>query len=204
MITRNWTNYMTVSISICTIILLVLGSLTNVVGYQSVKSTVNDSPLFSMRTQRANEQQQNNITSQYLGNGINTIQFPLRDNRTALIQKIIERIRTMDDDTFNRFVGNVVWLLSQQDETKDVDVKDIIRGLNQIRENPETFQSDIGTSNGDITWKNTLTLCWFPGCLIFGIFGYISDIIFLIIMVISELLNPTILSYTCPIHICRP
>ncbi len=58
-----------IGVSICAMILLVLGSLTNVVGYQSVKSTVNDSPLFQTRTQRATNQQRNFITSQYLGKG---------------------------------------------------------------------------------------------------------------------------------------
>ena len=57
-------------LSICAVVLLVLGSLTNVVGYQSVKSTtVNDSPLFNMRTQRATNHEQNILTFQYLGMG---------------------------------------------------------------------------------------------------------------------------------------
>jgi len=40
-------------VSICAVVLLVLGSLSNVVGYQSVKSTkANNSPLFQPRTQK--------------------------------------------------------------------------------------------------------------------------------------------------------
>ena len=67
-----------IGVSICAVVLLVLGSLSNVVGYQSVKSTVNDSPLFQTRTQRATNQQQNIITSQYLGKGKgNLLHFPI-------------------------------------------------------------------------------------------------------------------------------
>ena len=39
-------------VSLCAVVLLMRGSLTNVVGYQSVKSTVNDSPLFQTRMQK--------------------------------------------------------------------------------------------------------------------------------------------------------
>jgi hypothetical protein len=54
-------------VSICAVVLLVLGSLSNVVGYQTVMSTsVNDSPLFQTRTQKATNQQQNSINPQYL------------------------------------------------------------------------------------------------------------------------------------------
>jgi len=59
-----------IGVSICAVVLLVLGSLTNVVGYQPVKSTaLSDSPLFRIRTQRTIHQQRNMITSQYLGEG---------------------------------------------------------------------------------------------------------------------------------------
>ena len=80
-----------IGVSIIAVVLLVLGSLTNVVGYQSVKSTsMNDSPLFKTRTQKATNQQQNIITSQYLGKGKeNLLYFPMRDNRTELLKKVI-------------------------------------------------------------------------------------------------------------------
>jgi hypothetical protein len=54
-------------LSICVMVLLVLGSLNTVVGYQSVKPTANDSPLFQIRTRRATNQQENSIISQFVG-----------------------------------------------------------------------------------------------------------------------------------------
>jgi len=59
-----------VGISITAVVLLVLGSLSNVVGYQSANSsTVFDSPLFKIKMQRTIHQQQNIIRSYYLGKG---------------------------------------------------------------------------------------------------------------------------------------
>ena len=57
-----------ICLSIYAVVLLVMGSLTNVVGYQSVKSTtMSDSPLFCIRSQRILHHKQNMITTQYLG-----------------------------------------------------------------------------------------------------------------------------------------
>ena len=61
-----------IGISLCAVVLLVLGSLSNAVGYQSVKSTVNDSPLFRIKLQRLFHDQQNKITYRYLGGGKNS------------------------------------------------------------------------------------------------------------------------------------
>jgi len=61
-----------IGVSICAVVLLVLGSLSNVVGYQSVKSTVTDSPLFRVKIQRFLHNQPNKITYRYLGEGKNS------------------------------------------------------------------------------------------------------------------------------------
>jgi hypothetical protein len=125
-------------VSILAVVLLVLGSLSNVVGYQSIQSSgVTDSPLFSVRTERATNQQQNSIASQYLGKGQYTIPFPLRDNRTELIQKVIERISTMDDGTFHRFVDSFMRYIRQNNALDSVNVMEIIQELRQIRDNPK-------------------------------------------------------------------
>jgi hypothetical protein len=56
--------YLVIGICICAVVLLVLGSLSNVVGYQNVKSTVNDSPFFQPSTQKAKmETQENELDS---------------------------------------------------------------------------------------------------------------------------------------------
>src|SRR5512136_1622086 len=109
-----------IGVSILAMVLLVLGSLSNVVGYQSVKTTVNDSPLFQTRTQRATNQQQNILTSQYLGmEKGNLWQFPIRDSRTERIKKAINIISKMDDKTFERFTELCIQRIKQDKSLKD-------------------------------------------------------------------------------------
>ena len=160
-----------IGICICAVVLLVLGSLSNVVGYQTVKSTeVNDSPLFSTRTQRATNQQQNILTSQYLGMGKDSIPFPLLDNKTSMNQKFINQIRTMDDNAFSKFVKYAVRLLTQQGTVKYSDTKDIEKGFYQLRKNSEVYDDSTNLNIGNYTWRVTPSICWFPGCFLFAIF----------------------------------
>ncbi len=155
-------------VSLCAVVLLVLGSLSNVVGYQSVKSTtVNDSPLFATRTQRATNQQQNSITSQYLGKG-NLWQFPMIDNRAEQLKKAIDIINNLDDNTFHRFVEKIKTLISQKENTKDIDFNDIEKVLYQLRKNSDVFAIYIG-DNSKITFNVEPFFCWFPGMIIASI-----------------------------------
>jgi hypothetical protein len=159
-----------IGVSICAVVLLFLGSLNNVVGYQSVKSTVNDSPLFAIRTQRATNQQQNILTSRYLGKGKNLITFPLLDNKTSMIQKFINQIRNMDDVVFNKFVKYAISLLIQQETVKYSDTKGIENGFYQLRENSQVYDDSTNLNIGNYTWRSTPTICWFPGCFLLFIF----------------------------------
>jgi hypothetical protein len=134
-----------IGVSISAVILLVLGSLSNVVGYQSVKSTaISDSPLFSMRTQRANNQQQNILTSQYLGmRNRNLLQFPIRDNRTESLKKAIEYISKMDDKTFAQFIEVFLQRIRQEKTFSNPNLNEIIQMLRQLRIKPEIFTNGI-------------------------------------------------------------
>ena len=189
-------------VSICAVVLLVLGSLSNVVGYQSVKSTtVNDSPLFQTRTQRATNQQQNSITSQYLGKGINALSFPLRDTTTEMIQKFIDRIRTMDDVTFNRFIDFAVNQINHINNLKGVNVNDFIKGLRQIRKNTQNIVVDKDLDDNKITYSNYQpTICWLPGCILLFI---LEEIGIMIIIIVIGILVPTMFP-TCDPYACHP
>jgi hypothetical protein len=161
-----------IGVSISAVVLLILTSLSNVVGYQSVKSTtMNDTPLFTTRIQRATNQQQYIITSQqYLGKGKDSIPFPLLDNKTSMNQKFINQIRTMDDSTFSKFVKYAVRLLTQQGTVKYSDTKDIENGFYQLRKNSEVYDDSTNLDIGNYTWRVTPSICWFPGCFLFAIF----------------------------------
>jgi hypothetical protein len=131
-----------IGVSICAVVLLVLGSLSNVVGYSSVKSTVNDSPLFATRTQRATNQQQNIITSKYLGMDKGSLlQFPIRDNITEQFKNAIDIISKMDDKTFDEFVNRFISLFHQNNinnvKVSDTEIKEIFY---QIKSNPNALR----------------------------------------------------------------
>jgi len=178
-------------VSLCAVVLLVLGSLSNVVGYQSVKSTaVNDSPLFKTRTQKATNQQQNILVSQYLGKGYHSLSFPLRDNNNNEIQKFISQIRTMDENTFKRYASYIIDQMKHNDNFKGIDVKEFIDGLHQLRESKQNIIAYEDSNDDRRTWffNFVATACWIPGCLILSI---------ILIIYILINLGPTLYPIPC-------
>jgi len=183
-------------VSICAVVLLVIASLSNVVGYQSVKSnTVDDSPLFKTRTQRATNQQQNIFTSQYLGMGKgNLLQFPIRDNRTEQLKKAIEFISKMDDKAFARLTELCIQKVRQDNSLRDTNPNDIEKALYLLRTKPVTIiNSFTNRNNQTITSSEFISIChWYPGCTPVLIFTYIFVFILLIILML-----PTIKIMSC-------
>jgi hypothetical protein len=169
-----------IGVSILAVVLLVLGSFSNVVGYQSVKSTVNDSPLFQTRTQRATNQQTNSITSQYLGMGKETLwQIPMSDNKTEQLRKAIDIISKMDDKTFEWFTKSCIQKI-RQDNTFSETNNEIIQMLQLLRKQSKTKIFSIINKNnqecgGFSFWTfEGYTMCaWFPGCWILSILSII-------------------------------
>jgi hypothetical protein len=136
------------------------------VGYQSVKSTVNDSPLFKTRTQRATNQQQNILTSQYLGmeKGI-LLQFPFRDNRTEQLKKAFVFISKMDDESFARFTELCIQRIRQDKSLKDTNSNDIVKALKLMKTKPVSIIDPfINRKNQDLTHGTTICY-WIPGCI---------------------------------------
>jgi len=182
--------YPLIGVSIFAVVLLVLGSLTNVVGYQSVKSTaVNDSPLFKTRTHKAINQQQNIITSQYLGMGKGTLlQFPTRDNKTESLKKVIEFISNMDDKTFSQFTELCIQRVRQDSSLRNINHNEIVQALYLLKTKPETIiNSFINRNNQNITSSEYYTIynlfpgCtinnWFPGCIPLFILHILVEVI---------------------------
>jgi hypothetical protein len=179
--------YLAIGVSICAVVLLVLSSLSNVVGYQTVKSTVNDSPLFQTRTQRATNQQQNSITSQYLGKG-NLWNIPMSDNRNEQMNKAIDIISKMDDKTFTRFTELCIRKI-RQDNTFSETNNEIIQMLQLLRKQSKTIILSFTNKNKQ-EWLPTYdfySVCIaFPGCWIIVI---VLAIIFAPLLIIMSLLT---------------
>ena len=174
-----------IEVSLYVMVLLVLGSLSTVVGYQSDQSIVNDSPLFSIRTKRAMNQQQNIITSQYLGREKSyNLLLLSRPNETSIVYKIINVIQNMNDASFERFVKLVVDRFLKQEKFEEISVKLFIKELYQIRNDAQAFMKNKIIQSDSWTWFSSPTLCWFPGCFLLGIVGGIAIFSFLLIYVI--------------------
>jgi hypothetical protein len=186
--------------SICAVVLLVLASLTNVVGYQSVKSTMNDSPLFNVRTQKATNQQHNNIISKYLGKGTYALTFPLRDNRTEQLKKAIDIISKMGDKTFAQFTELCIQKARQDNTLQGLSDYQIVQALLLLKTNPKAILNIFtNKDNHPVTSSEWFSLCqqifWydcFAGNILFLIFATIFFIYFIILILKS---GPT--SFTC-------
>ncbi len=168
-----------IGVSICAVVLLVLGSLSNVVGYQSVKSnTINDSPLFQTRTQRATNQQQNSITSQYLGMGRgNPLQFPIKDNKIELLKRVIEYISKMDEQSFSRFVDLCLNRVRQDKAFDNVAYNNFHQMLQLCRNNPAVIGLLMQNNSKGLDPLEMPSIdIWLPGCF-FALFMYLVFIL---------------------------
>jgi hypothetical protein len=133
-----------IAVSIFAVILLVLGSLSNVVGYQSVKSTtVNDSPLFQTRTQKAINKESKILISDYLGKGEEThLYLPIRDSQKEIIDRLIILFKAMNDKSFDEFVNKFISYVHQNDANNlKADGKEIKNILYQIKGKPDALKN---------------------------------------------------------------
>jgi hypothetical protein len=181
-----------IGISFCAVVLLVLGSLSNAVGYQSVKSSaINESPLFRMRTQKATNQQQNSITFHYLGKGKESkISIIYRDIRIESLQKIIERISKMSDAQLVELAG-LIGCNKMVNENR----QQILRLLYQLKNNPGEIKKQLSIIPEDSSHitkgcpPTTFPMCapscqWFPGCALFWILLFLIGVIDTIISIL--------------------
>ena len=176
-----------IKISILAVILLILGSLSTVVGYQSVKSTtVSDSPLFQTRTQRATNQQRDILTAQYLGKG-NVWNIPQSDNRIEQLKKALEFISRMDEKSFTQFTEICIKRIHQDKSLKEIASRSIVKSFHILKTNPVAIMNSFTQRNNQtITAYGMITLCvWFPGCIpIFILYLVVSTIISLMKQII--------------------
>ena len=183
-------------VSLCAVVLLVLGSLSNVVGYQSVKSTVSDSPLFTTRAQRAINQQQNILTSQYLGmEKGNLLQFPIKDNKTEQLKKVVDFISKMGDKTFAHLIELYIQKARQDNTLQCLSDYQIVQALLLLKTNPKAILNIFtNKDNHPVTSSEWFSLCqWGPFyCIIFNILLIIYFVYFIILILKS---GPT--AFTC-------
>jgi hypothetical protein len=125
--------------SIIVVTVLIGVSFTSVVGYQSVESDVKASPLFTIRSNRAINEESSNLSREYVGKG-STLSFPKQDDRLILTQRFIDRISEMDDETFERFIASIIYHLQKDNILDDLKLEKIRDTLHQLRNSNKPIQ----------------------------------------------------------------
>jgi len=191
--------------SIFAVAILIFLSFTNVVGIHTVESNSDgvSSPLFSIRSKRAINGEQNYETCSYIGIGKEIkISIPKRDNKKALIQDFIVRINQMDYVSFKKLVTNVITRLNRGDESNDIDVHRLLLALHLLRTHPDKVQDYIIARNNDYSEAETSSDCtfggkWFPGCYFYTILGLLIALVGLLYLYISSNLSSYQFYETC-------
>ena len=144
--------------SIVAVVILILVSFTGVVGYQTTKSSTiaKASPLFTIRSSRAIDEESKDLTCDYVGKGNNVVIPFLTRTRTKPIQKFMQRIRTMDDKRFDRFLVLVKSKLINYDNT-EMNIFEVTESLKYLREN-ENLMKNYKINRKDITARCGPTL----------------------------------------------
>jgi hypothetical protein len=191
---KGMNKYPLIGGSIAVVVLLVLGSLTNVVGYQSISSTASsESPLFTVRTKRAINQELNMPPSQYLGKGIkNLLIFNVGENKGQIISTIIESIKKMDDKTYQKFLAIITQRLREIISLQENRIQSINEGLTEIRKRASMpillSPSELHTYNcptGSQTCPHTTLDCF----IIFFFLSIAISILLIILLVIKTIFH---------------
>jgi hypothetical protein len=165
--------------SIVAVVILVLVSFTGVVGYQTTTSSTiaRASPLFNIRTSRAiDEENKNTLKTNYIGKQ-NKVVIPfLIPTRATMIKTIIERIKEIDDSTFNQLLLYVIYE-SDTDFTESGKLpQEILWAIQIIREetdnnvaqdNPEPLTFACQTLDCQTAYRCETV---FKGCITYKIF----------------------------------
>lgn len=174
--------------SIIAVSILVGLSLTSVVGYQGVEYSLKESPLFNVRSGRAINEDSGEFFYDYVGNGnTSNLLIPDRDKEEVSMQRLIDKIIKMDDETFNQLINLIINKVKQDNKFKNEIDETAMIDLFKLRNNPQIINKNYDKQ--DTTFEPIPTICWFPFCFIL----YISAWIYMIWRSINSKTN--ILSY---------
>ena len=190
--------------SIIAVVILVLVSFTGVVGYQTTKSSTiaRASPLFSVRSKRAIDEESRDLACDYIGKGEESIlSIPRLDTRRALL---IDRISRMDDKSYNKLLAQTINYLTIRNQLKDKNIGKIITSIHYLRNNPEQIKEYLiipSRENGNrniVEWQDyTLYREWMPRCLIEFILYILIEKVFWVFFFLSWVPDCSN-SFVCP------
>jgi hypothetical protein len=176
--------------SIIAVTILISISFTSVVGYNNIKSnSAINSPLFGIRTRMATEEESKDFTFEYVGKGVETkLLIPHRNDKNALIQKFINEIQSMDEETFNKFIHSIIGKSNQNKNNKEV--KSILKQIRDNGKNNDTVDWPSWNNRRECTYYPCTIGAWFIGCWIFQIIGFFQLIIWSMIRGVGYCVPP--------------
>ena len=192
--------------SIIAVVILVLVSFTGVVGYQTTKSTIaRASPLFSLRSQRAIDEESKDLTCDYVGKGKEvTIPLPKRGDRTESLQKFIDIIGKMDDKTFNIFVRLVINRIISENYAEEEKIPELKHALYQLKDNSVVLKFEYEDNENSVTMSPltgcSTCKCSLPTkfqCLMFYLIQFLASLYFRLVEFIKDILEFFTLGKPC-------
>ncbi len=133
--------YLLVGGAATAVVLLVFASFTSVVGYNSVDSSeFVDSPLFYIRTNKINgNSNQNSIEAHYLGKEQGRIvPIPAINTEMHLIAKIIQKIQTLDKQTYSNLLDDTLDSLKKTEDINETVIEALHAFDNNVLTLPKT------------------------------------------------------------------
>jgi len=176
--------------SIIAVTILISISFTSVVGYNNIKSnSAINSPLFGIRTQMAIEKESKDFTFEYVGKGEKIrIIIPHRNDKNALIQKFINDIKYMDEETFNKFIKSIIGSSNQNKNSKEIE--DSLKQLKEDTKLDYNISWPSWNNRRECTFAPCTIGAWFIGCYVVGLFGLFQLIFWSIIRGIGYCIPP--------------
>jgi len=127
--------------SIIAVVILVLVSFTGVVGYQTTKSSTiaRASPLFSIRSKRAIDEESKDLTRDYVGKGEESVlSIPKREDRGEF-QKFVKMFGEMDEIEIRRFLVSIARMINEKDMIRYENIYEAEKILSNLKRNPSGF-----------------------------------------------------------------
>ena len=140
------------------VVILVLASFSPVVGYNSVESSVKDSPLFNIRLKNAIDSRQDTPESNYIGKG-DIFPIPARNNKLELVEKTLDNIKMMDAESFDKFTDLIIKVLQTQDIVQDEEAEKVITILHQFRGDDTNIIKDFKKINDNVYFSGAGMTC---------------------------------------------
>ena len=123
--------------SIIAICILIGVSFTSVVGYNNINSDVKASPLFNIRSSRAIDEDNQELSCEYVGKGEESVfSIPKLKNENEIIEQVVDVICKMDGKTFSNLVARIM----NQEQMSDKETSDVLQALYHIRGNPNDYK----------------------------------------------------------------